>query len=68
MPSVRWESESLDLFGATVLHQRIPFKGPAVQSRAITVQTRKLDGAFYADLKEIGLQHVQVVALAAEID
>ena len=62
-----WESEPLDTFGATVLHRRDPFKDPAVQSRAITVRTRKADGPFNADLNEIGQHHELLVRLATEI-
>ncbi len=34
-----WTREPLNLFGATVLHRREPFKDPAVDSRSITIRT-----------------------------
>ena len=36
-----WVSEQLNLFGATALHRRLPFKDPAVLSRSIVIPTRK---------------------------
>ena len=62
-----WESEPLDTFGATVLHRRHPFKDPAVQSRAITVRTRKAEGPFNANLNEIGQLHDQLAGLAEAV-
>jgi ABC-type cobalamin/Fe3+-siderophores transport system ATPase subunit len=34
-----WTREQLNLFGATVLHRRVPFKDPAIDSRSITIRT-----------------------------
>jgi len=34
-----WKSKDIKLFGATVLHRRIPFKDPAVDSRSIFIRT-----------------------------
>jgi len=34
-----WTREPLNLFGATVLHRRLPFRDPAVDSRSITIKT-----------------------------
>jgi hypothetical protein len=34
-----FKREPLNLFGATVLHRRVPFKDPAVDSRSITIKT-----------------------------
>ena len=62
-----WDSEPLDTFGATVLHRRHPFKDPAVQSRAITVRTRKSDGPFNANFNEIGQLHDQLAGLAEAV-
>ena len=62
-----WDSEPLDTFGATVLHRRDPFKDPAVQSRAITVRTKKSDGPFSADFNEIGQLQDQLAKLAETI-
>ena len=45
-----WESEALELFGATVLHRRPPFRAPAVQSRSITIRIRRAEGPFTPDM------------------
>lgn len=34
-----WTREPMNLFGATVLHRRVPFRDPAVDSRSITLKT-----------------------------
>ena len=36
-----WTDQMLNVFGATVLHRRKPFKDPAVLSRSILVRTKK---------------------------
>ncbi len=41
-----WSRETLDLFGATVLHRRLPFRDPAVDSRSITVKTVYKQGSY----------------------
>lgn len=35
-----WKDDSLDYFGATVLHKRKPFNDPATESRSILIKTR----------------------------
>ena len=62
-----WNRESLDLFGATVLHRRVPFKDPAVQSRGITVHTRKADGRLKSDLDAFTPYQDYLASLATEI-
>ena len=39
-----WSQETINLFGATALHRRTPFKDPAILSRSITVNSRHKDG------------------------
>lgn len=41
-----WTREQLDLFGATVLHRRPPFRDPAVDSRSITIKTTYRQGNY----------------------
>jgi energy-coupling factor transporter ATP-binding protein EcfA2 len=41
-----WSRESLNLFGATVLHRRLPFRDPAVDSRSITIKTALKPGSY----------------------
>ena len=62
-----WNREPLDLFGATVLHRRVPFKDPAVQSRGITVHTRKADGRLKSDLDAFTPYQDYLASLATEI-
>jgi len=38
-----WGKKNIDLFGATVLHSRKPFKDPALLSRSIVVYTKSAD-------------------------
>ena len=61
-----WAKVEQDLFGATALHRRIPFKDPAILSRSIVVTTRprtvltpfREDGfsPFAAKLKELAME------------
>jgi len=39
-----FRQQKLDLFGATALHRRVPFKDPAILSRSIAVNTRHVAG------------------------
>jgi hypothetical protein len=39
-----WEQQSLDLFGATVLHRRRPFEDAAILGRSIVVRTKYRSG------------------------
>ncbi len=57
--SLGWTSKEMKLFGGTVLHRRIPFKDPAVDSRSIFIKTvykpgnyvtSKLDGSDLATI------------------
>jgi hypothetical protein len=41
-----WTGEQLNLFGATVLHRRLPFRDPAVDSRSITIRTAYKQGNY----------------------
>ena len=36
-----WSQKTTDLFGAAVLHRRIPFKDPAILSRSIVLSTKR---------------------------
>lgn len=43
----RYKLEPGNIYGATVLHKRHGFEDLALQSRAITIETRKVEKAFY---------------------
>lgn len=42
-----WKREHLELFGATALHRRLPFRDPAVLSRSIVVTTHRASVGTY---------------------
>lgn len=42
----KWERHRANIFGATVLARRLPFKDPATKSRAITIATRYRPGSY----------------------
>lgn len=62
-----WESEPLDLFGATILHRRPPFKDPALQSRSITVRTRRAEGPFTSKPEDYAPYKDGIAVTAADI-
>ena len=39
-----WSKDTINMFGATALHRRTPFRAPAILSRSITVNSRHKDG------------------------
>ncbi|MFC1846147.1 hypothetical protein ACFLYM_01875 [Chloroflexota bacterium] len=41
-----WTSKEMTLFGGTVLHRRIPFKDPAIDSRSIAIKTSYKPGNY----------------------
>lgn len=41
-----WTREPMNLFGATVLHRRLPFRDAAVDSRSITIKTVYKPGSY----------------------
>ena len=54
-----WKSKDIKLFGATVLHRRIPFKDPAIDSRSIFIRTTYKPGNYVtANLDSKGLASV----------
>ena len=59
-----YNPESLNIFGATVLHRRPPFKDPAVDSRSITIKTVLRQGNFSIPT----LDRASLAALASQID
>lgn len=60
-----WTREPLNLFGATVLHRREPFKDPAVDSRSITIRTAyKKQGV--SPIPALGLSPLS--SIAANVD
>lgn len=62
-----WSKVKGDLFGATALHRRIPFKDEAVQSRSIVVRTRKAEvDAFIAE--EFAEFAPMLEAIAEQVD
>jgi hypothetical protein len=42
----KWESKSLDIFGATVMHRRVPLNDLGLRSRAITIRTTYRPGSY----------------------
>lgn len=61
-----WRSERLNLFGATALHRRVPFRDPAVLSRSIVVKTRKASVAPH-HAEDFAPYAAEVQALASDI-
>jgi hypothetical protein len=59
-----WTREALNLFGATVLHRRLPFRDPAVDSRSITIKTIYKHGNYTMPT----LDRVALAAIASQID
>jgi len=62
--SLGWTSKEMKLFGGTVLHRRIPFKDPAVDSRSIVIKTTYKSGN-YVTLK---LDSSNLATVAANVD
>ncbi len=59
-----WTRESLNLFGATVLHRRLPFRDPAVDSRSITIKTAYKQGSYSMPT----LDGAALAAIASQVD
>lgn len=59
-----WDSREAHIFGATVLHRRLPFKDPAVESRSITIRTSYKPGNYTMPT----LDGNALAAIAAAID
>lgn len=59
-----WTREQLNLFGATVLHRRVPFKDPAVDSRSITIKTTHKPGSYTMPI----LDGIALAAIASQVD
>jgi energy-coupling factor transporter ATP-binding protein EcfA2 len=59
-----WTPEKLNLFGAAVLHRRVPFKDPAVDSRSITIKTIHKPGSY----SMVTLNATDLMNIAAAID
>jgi energy-coupling factor transporter ATP-binding protein EcfA2 len=59
-----WTREQLNLFGATVLHRRVPFRDPAVDSRSITIKTTHKQGSYSMPT----LDGVTLAAIASKVD
>lgn len=47
-----FKDEQINIFGATVLHRRVPFKDAALDSRSIIITTRYNPGVYEAQLPE----------------
>jgi len=62
--SLGWTREPLDLFGATVLHRRLPFGDPAVDSRSITIRTAYKSGNYSIPT----LDGTPLASIAANVD
>jgi len=54
-----WVQRKLNIYGASVLHRRQPFRDQAVQSRAIVIATRRREGPFAKP--QLGGQAAQAV-------
>lgn len=59
-----WTREPLNLFGATVLHRRLPFRDPAVDSRSITIKTIYKQGIY----SKPTLDGAALAAIASQVD
>jgi len=59
-----WTSKGVQLFGATVLHRRLSFKDPAVDSRSIVIRTSYKQGSYTIT----NLNGGNLVIIAAGID
>ena len=59
-----WTREPMNLFGATVLHRRVPFKDPAVDSRSITIRTIYKSGNYSIPT----LDGTALASIAANVD
>ena len=59
-----WTRQPLNLFGATVLHRRLPFRDPAVDSRSITIKTVYKPGSHSVK----PLDAVALATIAASVD
>ncbi|MDD5095017.1 MAG: hypothetical protein PHV74_11660 [Dehalococcoidia bacterium] len=64
--AIGYKSEGLDLFGATVLHRRVPFKDAALDSRSIIIMTRYKPGTY--SMPEIDGQKLKEIAEHVEWD
>lgn len=59
-----WTRDPMNLFGATVLHRRLPFKDPAVDSRSITIKTTYKPGSYSMPT----LNGTALASIAASVD
>jgi hypothetical protein len=48
-----WDTLKIPIFGATILHKRVPFEDPSVESRSIIIQTRPVTGTAFKNVGEI---------------
>ena len=67
LPDGTWRNEKLNVFGATVLHRRRPFKDPALHSRSITIRTRKASGVMPFDRNDFRPYAGDVSAIAKQV-
>ena len=62
-----WNQEALNLFGATAMHRRRPFKDPATQSRCIEIQTRAKDRVEPFRPEDFAPYRTLVISLATKV-
>lgn len=62
--SLGWTSKEMRLFGGTVLHRRIPFKDPAIDSRSIAIRTTYKPGNYVT----VKIDGSDLATIAANID
>lgn len=59
-----WTSKEMKLFGGTVLHRRIPFKDPAIDSRSIAIKTTYKPGNYVT----VTLNSSDLATIAVKVD
>jgi len=62
-----WNKKNHDMFGATVLHRRKPFKDPAILSRSIAVYTKRANVDVYVPGEFEGFNET-LAGIASQVD
>jgi len=58
-----WITKIADIFGATILHRRLPFKDPAVKSRSIIIPTKYNPGNY----KITDIEREEIMEIAKKV-
>ncbi|MFC1986096.1 hypothetical protein ACFLWC_03780 [Chloroflexota bacterium] len=61
-----FQNEQLDIFGATVLHRRVPFRDAALDTRSIVITTRYRQGGYY--MPEFTTSNLNEIAASVDWD